>query len=94
MRVIAALTSPHQDAIIERILRARGEWAPPWERERRARGPPPHPRQLEFVFGDPHTPGLGGDSQLPPFEGEDFSQARPGGPEEVNQERPVRDEGI
>ena len=45
MKIISALTSPHQDDVIERILRARGEWNPPWLRERKIRGPP---RQLEF----------------------------------------------
>ena len=40
MRVIAALTSPHQDDVIERILKSRGEWNPPWKQERQARGPP------------------------------------------------------
>jgi hypothetical protein len=41
MRIIAALTSPHQDAIIERILRSLGRWDPPWLRSRKPRGPPP-----------------------------------------------------
>ena len=41
MRIVAALTSPHQDQVIEKILRCRGEWDPPWRRTRKARGPPP-----------------------------------------------------
>ena len=46
MKVISALTSPHQDDVIERILKSRGDWDPPWKRERRARGPP---KELELV---------------------------------------------
>ena len=49
MRIISALTSPHQDAVIERILKCRGQWDPPWKRERRARGPP---KELEVVADD------------------------------------------
>ena len=41
MKVIAAICSPGQDDVIEKILRARGEWDPPWKRRRPARGPPP-----------------------------------------------------
>jgi hypothetical protein len=41
MKVVAGLTSPHQDEAIEKILRHVGLWAPPWQRERKARGPPP-----------------------------------------------------
>ena len=40
MRIISALTSPHQDETIEKILRHRGQWHPPWQIERKARGPP------------------------------------------------------
>jgi hypothetical protein len=40
MKIIAALTSPQQDAVIEKILRLRGEWAPPWLPQSRARSPP------------------------------------------------------
>ena len=40
MKILAAITSPAQDDVIERILRTRGEWAPPWLRSRPARGPP------------------------------------------------------
>ncbi len=40
MRIIAGLTSPHQDKVIEKILSHVGLWAPPWKRERKARGPP------------------------------------------------------
>ena len=48
MRVLAAISSPAQDDVIERILRCRNQWHPPWERQRFPRGPP---RQLE-LFGD------------------------------------------
>ena len=41
MKILAAISSPEQDDVIERILRARGQWDPPWKRVRRARGPPP-----------------------------------------------------
>jgi len=41
MRTITAITSPAQDDVIEKVLRARGEWNPPWLRPPRARGPPP-----------------------------------------------------
>ncbi len=50
MKVISALTSPHQDDVIERILKSRGAWDPPWKRQRRARGPPKEiEKQLELV---------------------------------------------
>ncbi len=41
MRVLSAITSPHQDDVIEKILKHRREWDPPWRRQRRARAPPP-----------------------------------------------------
>jgi len=47
MRIIAALTSPHQDEAIEKILRHRQEWQPPWEIERKARGAPLGPGGLQ-----------------------------------------------
>jgi len=40
MKILSAFSSPAQDQAIEKILRARGEWDPPWLREREARGPP------------------------------------------------------
>lgn len=40
MKVIAAITSPAHDEVIEKILRCIGRWNPPWKRARRARGPP------------------------------------------------------
>ena len=45
LEVLSAISSPAQDDVIERILRCRGEWCPPWERERPPRGPP---KQLEM----------------------------------------------
>jgi hypothetical protein len=41
MKIVAALSSPHQDDVIERILRHLHLWDPPWKRFRPARGPPP-----------------------------------------------------
>jgi hypothetical protein len=43
MKVLAAITSPAQDDVIEKILRARKEWDPPWLKARSARGPPETP---------------------------------------------------
>jgi hypothetical protein len=40
MKILAAITSPGQDDVSEKILRARAEWQPPWLRSRPARGPP------------------------------------------------------
>jgi hypothetical protein len=39
MRVIAAISSPAQDDLIEKILKALKLWDPPWKRQRSARGP-------------------------------------------------------
>jgi len=63
MQIVSAITQPHQDDVIERLLRSRGEWDPPWKRTRRARAPP---RQLD-LFGDEG-------SQLPDIEEEDVNQ--------------------
>jgi len=41
MKIVAAITSPQQDDVIERVLRHLQIWAPPWRRARKARGPPP-----------------------------------------------------
>ena len=43
-------TSPREDHTIERILKSRGAWEPPWKRQRRARGPP---KELELVPDEP-----------------------------------------
>ena len=52
MEIIAAISSPAQDDVIEKILRHLDLWDPPWKRERRARGPPTsHPKQTPFLQG-------------------------------------------
>ena len=71
MKIISALTSPHQDDVIKRILESRGEWDPPWLRERRARGPP---RQTEIFSAEDYE-----FSQVPPEGEEEFSQLPPDG---------------
>jgi len=72
MKVISAISSPEQDDVIEKILRARGEWDPPWKRERKARGPP---RQLEMF-----STAIDEDySQLVPESEEEFNQDPLGG---------------
>ena len=40
MKVAQAISSPAQDDIIEKILRHINKWNPPWQAQRRARGPP------------------------------------------------------
>jgi hypothetical protein len=57
MKVLAAI-SPAQDDVIERILRARGDWDPPWLRCHPARAPPtsaPAPQKPRASI-DPLTP--------------------------------------
>ncbi len=66
MVVLAAISSPEQDDVIERILKSRGEWRPPWERERQPRGPP---KQLDLFEED---------SQVPTWNPEDENQDPPG----------------
>ena len=62
MKVLAAISSPEQDEVIEKILRARGEWDPPWLRRRPARGPPagqgerPH-SETRIEYEEGHAPG-------------------------------------
>ena len=54
MEIIAAISSPEQDDVIERVLRHLNFWDPPWRRQRRARGPPrSHPQQAPFLQGEP-----------------------------------------
>ncbi len=65
MRVISALTHSHHDCVIERILRWRGEWDPPWKRQRRARGPPPEREIFTTVLDEEF-------SQIPPEDEEDL----------------------
>ncbi len=84
MKIISALTSPHQDDVIERILRARDEWDPPWRRERRARGPP---KQREiFTAEDYEFSQVAPESEeefSPPESEEEFSQLPPDGSEDT-----------
>jgi len=67
MRVIAAISSPAQDDVIEKILKSIGKWDPPWQRAGKIRGPP---RQLEFTNEE--------FAQVAPWSEEDFDQ-RPAG---------------
>jgi hypothetical protein len=46
MRVVSAIEPPHQDDVIERVLRHLGLWNPPWTRQRRARARGSPPRTL------------------------------------------------
>ena len=62
-RLLASQSSPAQDDVIEKILRCRHEWAPPWQRERQPRGPP---KQLEFFQDE--------GSQVPTWNPEDENQ--------------------
>ena len=41
MKIVSAISSPGQDEVIEKVLRHLNIWAPPWKKERKARGPPP-----------------------------------------------------
>ena len=43
MQIIVAISSPAQDVVIEKILKAKKLWDPPWLRGRPARGPPASP---------------------------------------------------
>jgi hypothetical protein len=56
MRVLSAISSPAQDAVIERILKSRGEWDPPWGRPAAARGPP-RPLEAAEPAWEPADPG-------------------------------------
>ena len=61
MKIVSAISSPHQDDVIERILRHLNRWDPPWKRVQKARGPPPsstsHP-----------SPGAGSEMIDPPLD--------------------------
>ena len=66
MVVLAAISSPAQGAVIEKILRARGEWDPPWARKRPVRGPPAAgaagqrrpPEETRIEYDEGYVPGL------------------------------------
>jgi hypothetical protein len=68
------MSSPAPDDVIEALLRARGEWDPPWRRERKTRGPPP---RLVLCPAGPAADG--GCSQVWPEPEEDFDQQVPQG---------------
>ena len=59
MRVVSAINSPHQDDVIEKILKHRHEWDPPWTRQRRARAPQPEAEIFTTVLEEEF-------SQIPP----------------------------
>ncbi len=65
MRVVSAITSPHQDDVIEKILKHRREWDPPWTRQRRTRAPPPEAEIFSTVLDEEF-------SQIPPEDEEDL----------------------
>ncbi len=67
LEVLSALSSPAQDDVIEKILRCRREWSPPWERARQPRGAA---KQLEFFPDD--------GNQVPTWNPEDENQDPPG----------------
>ncbi len=70
MRVVSAISFPQQDHVIEKILRHRGEWHPPWKRVRKTRGPRgPPPAQEDYAQES--------FSQLRPEEEDEFSQVPP-----------------
>ncbi len=67
MRVLSAINSPHQDDLIEKILKHRREWDPPWTRQRRARAPPPQTGIFSTVLDEEF-------SQISPEGEEDLNQ--------------------
>ena len=68
MRIIAALTSPHKDEAIEKILRHRQEWQPPWEIERKARGAPTPTSASTTETSTERRSGQEDSGQIPPGE--------------------------
>ena len=79
MEVLAAISSPDQDGVIEKILRSRNEWDPPWKRSRKVRGPPPstpvsrdrgrdHPPEDWSEAVDPPHPEDDSDPPITPIE--------------------------
>ena len=66
MRVIAVISSPAQDDVIEKTLKSMKLWDPPWLRQRatiKARGPPEDP--CDDSFFDQRPEGEDDFSQLP-----------------------------
>ena len=74
IRVVSAINSPHEDDVIEKILKHRGEWDPPWRRQRRARDPPLEAEVLSTVLDEEF-------SQIPPEDEDDLNQDLPRGDE-------------
>ncbi len=60
--------------MIERILKTRGDWDPPWTRQRRARAPPPQTEIFSTVLDEEF-------SQISPQDEEDLNQDLPRGDE-------------
>lgn len=70
MEILAAITSPARDDVIDKILRARGEWNPRWFTARQA------PGRLERDAVNPTTEAAWIDA--PPMDGgcrDDLSEA-------------------
>jgi hypothetical protein len=93
MKVLAAISSPAQDDVIEAILRARGEWDPPWKRERKARGPPPG--LVLCPAGPAADEAMRGARRCGPREKKTFRGRRrlSEGEEDFNQQLPEGDQG-
>ncbi len=73
MKVIAVISSPAQDDVIEKILKSMELWDPPWLRKRaqkKARAPPEEAHDDSFF--DQRPEGEDDFSQLPPEEAEDW----------------------
>jgi hypothetical protein len=66
MKVLAAISSPAQDDIIEKILKHINRWNPPWQAERRARGPPNRGVQPSPEIRRPDPPEFSGFSDRLP----------------------------
>jgi hypothetical protein len=58
MRIIAAISSPEQDDVIERILRQANGWHPSWKVQQKARAPPA-PRTAQGLPRTAHCQSLG-----------------------------------
>jgi hypothetical protein len=71
MKIIAAITSPEQDELIEKLLRHVHRWDPPWKRQRQARGPPPS------ESSQPSSGALGAERIDPPVEVEQYFADEP-----------------
>ncbi len=72
MKVLAAISSPAQDDIIEKILKHINRWNPPWQAEPRARGPPNRGVQPSPEIRRPGLPEFSGFSDRLPTD-DDYS---------------------